>query len=160
MLYQEGNPAELKEKFWKELASSPFVMLLLDNDQDSAAPMTAQLDEDADHALWFYTRRDGRFAALGPATATFSAKGHDLFARFHGVLTEETGRERRAQHWSNIIEAWFPGGQDDPNLLMLRMELGGASIWDSELGLMGTAKMFLGLDAREEAHRHQVETAL
>ncbi len=160
MQYQEGNPAELKKEFWKELASSPFVMLQLDNDSDSAAPMTAQLDEDAEHELWFYTRRDGHFAKLGPATATFASTGHNLFARFHGVLTEETSRERRAEHWSNIVEAWFPRGQDDPGLLMLRMALGDASIWDSDLGLVGTAKMFLGMDAREEAQRNQVETAL
>lgn len=160
MLYHEGNPAELKRKFWHELSASPFVMLQLDNDQDSAAPMTAQLDEDADHELWFYTRRDGHFAKLGPASATFAANDHNLFARFHGVLTEETSRARRAEHWSNIVEAWFPGGQDDPNLMMLRMELGDASIWDSDLGLVGTAKMFLGLDTREDARRNQVETVL
>ncbi|MGH6787943.1 MAG: pyridoxamine 5'-phosphate oxidase family protein [Novosphingobium sp.] len=160
MHYQEGNPAELREKFWKELAGSPFVMLQLDNDQDSAAPMTAQLDQDANHELWFFTRRDGHFAKLGPATATFAAKGHNLFARFHGVLTEEPSRARRAEHWSNIVEAWFPGGEDDSDLLMLRMELGDASIWDSDLGLVGTAKMFLGLDAREDAERNQVETVL
>ena len=59
-----------------------------------------------------------------------------------------------------MIEAWFPGGKDDPNLLMLRMELGQAKIWDANLGLIGTAKMMLGMDARKEAQDNQVETAL
>ena len=59
-----------------------------------------------------------------------------------------------------MIEAWFPSGKDDPNLLMLRMELGDAKIWDSELGLIGTAKMLLGMDARQEATGNEVETAL
>jgi hypothetical protein len=57
MQYDQGNPAELKEKFWKELAHSPFVMLQLDADPESAAPMTAQLDKHANHAIWFFFTR-------------------------------------------------------------------------------------------------------
>src|SRR4051812_39441550 len=41
MKYSEGNAAELKDKFWHELASSSFVMLQLDGDPEGAAPMTA-----------------------------------------------------------------------------------------------------------------------
>lgn len=151
---------DIKEKFWKHLAASPFVMLELDDDRQSATPMTAQLDKDAQHAIWFFTSRTGGYARMGPATAILSAKGHDLFARFDGTLVEETSRERLDKQWSDTIEAWFPGGKDDPNLLMLRMELGNAKIWDSNLGLIGTAKLLLGMDARKEAHGKVVETAL
>ena len=151
---------DLKDKFWQHLSASPFVMLELDDDRAGAAPMTAQLDKDARHAIWFFTSRTGGYAKMGPATANFSAKGHDLFARFDGTLVEETSRERLDKQWSHMIEAWFPGGKDDPNLLMLRMELGDAKIWDSELGLIGTAKMLLGMDARKEAKGNEVETAL
>ncbi|MFM5916696.1 MAG: pyridoxamine 5'-phosphate oxidase family protein [Novosphingobium sp.] len=160
MDHAHENPEELKEKFWKKLSASPFVMLELDDDRDSPTPMTAQLDEDAHHAIWFFTGRNKGFARMGPATANFSSKGHDLFARFDGTLVEETSRERLDKHWSQMIEAWFPGGKDDPNLLMLRMDLGNAKIWDSDLGLIGTAKMFLGLDTRKEAQGHVTETAL
>jgi general stress protein 26 len=59
-----------------------------------------------------------------------------------------------------MVEAWFPGGTDDPNLLMLRMELGQAKIWDSELGVIGTAKMFLSMDVRQETAGNVAETAL
>ena len=157
---QPDTAESLKEKFWKHFAASPFVMLELDGDHDSAAPMTAQLDKDAHHAIWFFTRRDGGYAKMGPATGILSAKSHDLFARFDGTLVEETSRQRLDQHWSNMIEAWFPGGKDDPNLLMLRMELGQAKIWDSNLGLIGTAKLMLGMDTRQEVQDNQVETAL
>lgn len=160
MNYGNGNPKELRSKFWHAFADSPFVMLQLDGDPDSAAPMTAQLDRDASHAIWFFTSRDNRFAAKGPATGTFAGKGHDVFARFHGVLVEETSRERLDKQWSNFVEAWFPGGKDDPNLIMLRMDLGSASIWAGELGLIGTAKMALGLDVRDEVVGQQAETTL
>lgn len=160
MNYRNGNPAELRNKFWHAFADSPYVMLQLDGDPDSAAPMTAQLDRDADHAIWFFTSRDNRFAAKGGATATFAAKGHDVFARFAGVLSEETSRERLDKQWSNFVEAWFPGGKDDPNLLMLRMDLGDASIWAGEMGLLGVAKMALGMDVRDDVKGQKTETTL
>lgn len=160
MNYGDGNPKELRSKFWHALDDSSFVMLQLDADPDSAAPMTASLDRDADHAIWFFTSRDNRFAAKGPATATFASKGHDLFARFHGVLSEETSRERLDKQWSNFVESWFPGGKDDPNLLFLRFDLGDASIWAGELGLIGVAKMALGLDVHEEVAGEKAETTL
>jgi hypothetical protein len=50
---------------------------------------------------------------------------------------------------SSFVEAWFPGGKDDPNLLMLRMDLGDASIWAGELGVVNCAKMMLGLDVTD-----------
>jgi len=160
MDHAHENPAELRAKFWTKLADSPFVMLELDDNPDSAAPMTAQLDPHADHAIWFFTSRTGGYARMGPATAQFSAKEHDLFASFHGTLVEETSRERLDKQWSQMLEGWFPGGKHDPNLLMLRMELGEAKIWDSDLGLLGTAKMFLGMDSRKEERRHVAETTL
>jgi general stress protein 26 len=160
MKYAEGNPHEMRDKFWVALADSNYVMLQLDADLDSAAPMTASLDKDANSAIWFFAGRDSRWADMGPATATFASKGHDVFARFHGVLSQETDRARLDKQWSNFVEAWFPGGKDDPNLLFLRMDLGDASIWAGDLGALATAKMSLGMDVRDEVAGKHVETAL
>jgi general stress protein 26 len=160
MKYDQGNPQELKDKFWKSLSHSPFVMLQLANDADSAAPMTAQLDKDANHAIWFFTTRDNRFAAMGAAAATFASKGHDVFARFDGTLVEETDRALLDQHWNNMVEAWYPGGKTDPNLLFLRMDLGDAAIWSGELGVFNTVKAALGLPVGNTIKGGYAETSL
>lgn len=154
-----SNTQELKQKFWKSLASSPFVFLQLDSDPDTAVPMTAQLDDKAHGSIWFFTRRDHPLATMGPATATFAGKGHDMFARFTGTLSEETSRERLDKQWNTIIESWFDG-KDDPKLLMLRMDLGQAEIWNSDLGFIDNVKMLLGFEVKEEAREEHVETAL
>ncbi len=151
---------QLKNDFWKSLAESPFVFLELDSDPHSAVPMTAQLDKDADSAIWFFTSRDHPLAQGGQATATFAAKGHDIFARFSGVLTQETSRQRLDKQWSRSVEAWFPGGKSDPNLVMLRMDLGTAEIWNSELGFMDTARMLLGFDMRENSRKDHTHALL
>jgi len=152
---------ELKQQFWKSLADSPFLFLQLDADPHTAVPMTAQLDPEADSAIWFFLAKDHTFARGGPATATFSSKGHDMFARFSGVLTNELSRERLDKEWSRQVEAWFPGGKDDPKLLMLRMDLtGGAEIWNADLGMVDGMKINLGVDVRDDAAQEHTETTL
>jgi general stress protein 26 len=160
MQYSQGDPHDLKQSFWKALADSPFVMLGLDGDADSAAPMTAQLDKNANHAIWFFAHRKGKWGQLGPAHATFASKGHDVFARFAGTLVREEAREPLDRHWNKYAESWFPGGKDDPDLLFLRMDLGEASIWQGDLGLMAAAKLALGLDVRDEVAGKYVDTRL
>ena len=160
MKYDQGDPKELREKFWHAMEDSPYLMLQLDSDPETAAPMTAQLDRDGNHTIWFFTSRDNRFAEMGPATATFVSKGHDVFARFAGTLSQETSRERLDKQWNTFVEAWYPGGKDDPNLLFLRMDLGDASIWSGETGVLNTVKMALGMDVRDSIKGGYAETRI
>ena len=152
--------SEIKEQFWKSMSASPFVMLELDNAPHSAAPMTAQLDKDASSAIWFFTARDSALARMGPATATFAAKDHTLFARFSGQLTEEQSRSVLEKHWSNAVAAWFPEGRNSPQVLLMRMELADASIWSARMGVLTVSKMLLGMNVREEAKVHHTHTSL
>lgn len=157
MKYSAGNPDELKEKFWLALADSPFVFLELDGRSDTSVPMTAQLDKDANSAIWFFTTKHSSFAQLGKAKASFAGKDHEMFARFDGTLSVETSQERFDQFWNNFVEAWYDGGKDDPDILFLRMDLGDAEIWSGELGVLNTAKMALGMNVRDEAEERHAE---
>ena len=160
MKYSTGNAEELKTKFWKALADSPFLFLQRDANPDSAVPMTAQLDKDANSAIWFFTQKQNDFAKLGPVTATFESKDHDVFARFKGQLAVETDQGRFEQFWSNFVQAWYDGGKDDPDILFLRMDLGEAEIWSGDLGIMTTAKMALGQPVLDEVQDKHAETTL
>ena len=53
-----SDTKELKQDFWTALADSPFIFLQLDSAPHTAVPMTAQLDKDADSAIWFFTAKD------------------------------------------------------------------------------------------------------
>jgi len=117
------------------------------------------LDEDANSAIWFFTRKDHPLAPGGPATATFSGKDNQMFARIEGTLTPETSRARLDQLWNTIIAAWFDG-KDDPQLLLLRMDLAHGEIWNSDLGLIDNVKMLLGFDVSAKAAREHTATAL
>ena len=156
---QNADPHEVRERMWKKMADSPFVMLRLEDSGDHAQPMTAQLDKDANSAVWFYTQRDNRLAPGGPAMAQFVSKDHKLFACISGTLTEETDPAIIDQHWSTFVEAWFDGGRNDPNLLMLRFDLGDAEIWEGDESIMGKFKMLTGMKIKpEETGRHVEKT--
>lgn len=161
MKHAEGDAEELKTKFWKALADSPILFLQVTGQSDSAVPMSPQLDKDANSAIWFFTHSKSKFAALGPVTATFAAKGHDIFARFDGTLAKETSQQRFDQFWNNFVEAWYDGGQTDPDILFLRMDIGDAEIWNGDIGLLNTAKMALGVYVEDQAEeRHVKDTSL
>ena len=159
MDYKQGNADELKHTFWKAFASSPFCFLERKAQPGDAVVMTAQLDKDANSAIWFFTRKDHHLAQMGPAFVTYAGKDNQIFARIEGTLVEETSRERLDEMYGTITDAWFDG-KDDPNLLMLRFDLGNAEIWNSDLGMINNAKMLMGMDVTEEAKENHVETTL
>lgn len=140
-----ANPDEIREEFWESIADSPFAMVSLDSARAHAIPMRAQLDKDANSAIWFYTSKDNRLAKGGAAMMQFVSKGHDLFACVSGTLTEETDNAIIDKHWSNAVEAWYEKGRQDPSLLMLRMDLGTAEIWEADPGVVGMFKMMTGM---------------
>lgn len=141
---------DIKQQFWKALAASPVVMIALDSAHGHSAPMQAQLDKDANGAFWFFTSRDNRIAAGGPAMAQFAAKGHDLFACISGTLCEDHDRATLDRLWSNPVASWFPGGKDDPNLVLLRFDLADSEIWTADVGVIGLFKMATGMTIKPD----------
>jgi general stress protein 26 len=141
---------EIRQKMWKAMADSPYVMIGLTDNHDHSQPMTAQLDKDADGKFWFYTNKQNRLAPGGPAMAQFSSKGHDLFACISGTLVEESDPAVIDAHWSKPVAAWYEHGRDDPNLMMLRFELDDAEIWEADMSIKGVFRLLTGHRIKSE----------
>ncbi|AXR06034.1 pyridoxamine 5'-phosphate oxidase family protein [Salinimonas sediminis] len=136
--------SDIRTKMWKAMADSPNVMVSLVGKDQHAEPMRAQLDKEANSEFWFYTTKTNRIAEGGKAMVHFSSKGHDVFACIRGTLVTETRQEIIDKYWSNPVEAWYDKGKDDPSLLMLRLELDDAEIWQADPGFKGMFKMMTG----------------
>jgi len=146
---------DTRETFWKAFADSPFIMMRLEGSNEHAEPMTAQLDRDAHHAIWFFLARDNRIAAGGAAMGQVATKGHEVFACLSGVLMEETDKSIRDAQWNTVVEAWFPNGKDDPNVLMLRFDIKDSEVWTSDMSVKGKFKMLTGMPVKpSEAGEH------
>ncbi len=158
------SEAEIEEKFWKALRSDRTVMLGLDGVESAhPRPMTAEFDNDRS-PIWFFTSIESELVrALGdqaPGVATFAAKDHDLFATMHGTLSRDTDPEIIDRFWNRFVAAWFPGGKDDPKLVLLRFEADGAEIWLDELSLLAGVKLLLGADPKDEYKDKVAEVSL
>lgn len=155
-----SNEVDIRHRFWTELAQSPFLMVGPQGSHEHSLPMTAQLDPGANHCFWFYTTKDNRLAAGGSAMAQFSGKGHHLFACIDGTLTTETDPAVIDRYWTHDVASWYPGGREDPNLLMLRFDLGHAEVWIADMSLGGMFKQMFGGDVRAEMRDKHVEIPL
>jgi general stress protein 26 len=139
-----ADQAELKRDLWKKMSQSPFLMLGLSGGNQHSEPLTAQLDDDQVDTLWFFIGKDNRLAQGGPAIAQFVSKGHDFFASLSGEARIDNDFAMIEKLWSRQVEAWFPGGKDDPNLALLRFDIGSAELWETDMTLAGKAKMLFG----------------
>lgn len=147
------SPQELEEKLWKALKSDMTMMLGLDGVEDGhARPMTAQVE--GDHGpIWFFTSKDQQIAQKvgqgGRAIATFTSKGHDLYATIHGNLSIDNDRAAIDRLWNRYVAAWFEGGKDDPKLALLRLDPEKAEIWEDASSLLAGIKLLLGADPKQ-----------
>lgn len=150
---------DIRTTFWRAFHKSPVIMMRLMNSNGHAEPMTAQLDQDAHHTIWFYTKRNNRIAAGGKAMGQIATIQHDVFACISGTLVEETDAAVCAKHWSNAVESWFPGGMSDPDVVMLRFDIDDAEVWTAHVGVKGAFQLLTGrpIDP-ESAGEHAVGT--
>jgi general stress protein 26 len=158
------TPQELENKFWSALKSDMTMMLGLDGVEDGhARPMTAQVP-DARGPIWFFTSKDNaivqRLGQGNRAIATFTSKGHDLFATLHGGIRLDTDRATVDRLWNRYVAAWFEGGKDDPKLALLRLDPERAEIWEDASSLIAGIKLMFGADPKQEYKDRVAKVAL
>ena len=148
------TPQELEQKFWKALRSDMTMMLGLDGVEDGhVRPMTAQVE--GNHGpIWFFASTEAALVAGlkqgSRATATFTSKGHDIFASVRGDLSLDNDRAVIDRLWNCYIAAWYEGGKDDPKLALLRLDAERAEIWEDASSLVAGIKALFGADPKED----------
>ena len=158
------SPNQLEQKFWKALKSDMTMMLGIDGVEDGhARPMTAQLDGEGG-PIWFFTAKDTTLVQNLQngvrAIATFTSKGHDLFATVHGTLSVDNDRAMIDRLWNRFVAAWYEGGKDDPKLALIRLDAEEAEIWLDASSLIAGVKMLLGVDPKKDYQDNVAKVAL
>ncbi|WP_375250089.1 pyridoxamine 5'-phosphate oxidase family protein [Sphingomonas sp.] len=149
------DPRDLKTDLWKKMSTSPFVMVGPADGSTHSEPLTAQLDEDQVDTLFFFIGKDNRVAGKDKLMLQFVSKGHDYFACLSGRGQIANDRAQIDKLWNNQVEAWFPGGKEDPNLALLRVDIDSAELWETDMSLGGKLKMLFGGTIRsDEAGSH------
>jgi general stress protein 26 len=138
------DPTKLKHDLWQKMADSPFVMVGPADGSAHSEPLTAQLDKDQVDTLFFFVGKDNRLAGGGRVMAQYVSKAHDFFACMDGQARVDNDPALIDKLWNTQVEAWFPGGREDPHLALLRVDIDSAELWENDVSLSGRVKMLFG----------------
>ena len=100
-----------------------------------ARPMWTQGDE-FDGVLWFFASDDGPLADELSREArvclAYGAPDKDLYVSVSGRAELIRDRAKADEMWNTFAEAWFPDGPDDPNLVLVRVDVEQAQYWEDK----------------------------
>lgn len=68
---------------------------------------------------------------------SYSKPNDNLFVSVSGIAQVVQDRKRLKELWNPIYKTWFPKGQDDPDLTLLKVHVESAEYWDAPAGKMG-----------------------
>lgn len=130
-----SNP---QETFWKRLDGINAGMLGT-TDKLKLVPMSHYADP-AQNALWFITAEGTDLVtqlASGPSEAihVVGDGSGKLWARIEGRLELSADRAKLDEIWNAVAEAWFDGGERDPDVRLLKFSLAHAEVWATTGGL-------------------------
>lgn len=121
------------DRVWDVVGKARICMLATNAiDGPRARPMEARPDRD-DDAIWFLTDRrglkDDEVKAHPSVCLCFFHAGENAYLSLTGRASVERDPARARSLWNKKQEAWWDG-PEDPNLLVLRVDLARAEMWD------------------------------
>jgi general stress protein 26 len=110
----------------------------------SARPMAVQ-DKTFDGKLWFLTRINSEkvdeIQQDQHVTLTLTDTSDAKYLTLKGRASVNQDRARINELWSSMYNAWFPKGQSDPEIAVLRVDVTEAEYWQaSSSSLVRSAK--------------------
>lgn len=108
-----------------------------------ALPMARQQTE-ASAELWFITARDTDHAhaiAADPTVLLTFATG-DTWVALTGRAAVVDDLDKLRELWNTFADAWLPGGPEDPNAVLIRVDVEGGEYWDTPGGRVASLLSF------------------
>jgi general stress protein 26 len=106
-------------------------------------PMAMQ-EVEFDGDLWFFAARDSRKVAHITANpqVNVSTSGSSSWVSLTGHAVVVDDLEKKRSLWNSVVEAWFPDGPEDHDVVLLRVEAASAEYWDSPGGRLASVISF------------------
>jgi general stress protein 26 len=129
-----------------ELMGDMYIGMLTTTTADGtlhSVPMARQQVEPSAE-LWFITARDTEHVrdiqARPHVGLTFSER--DKWVSIQGSAQIVDDKAKLEELWNTFAEAWLPGGPDDPNATLIRVDAHGGEYWDSPGGKIASLLSF------------------
>jgi general stress protein 26 len=134
--YQELSGTEGREKI-TELVKGIHICMMTTLSKDgrmSSRPMAVQ-DTPFDGTLWFLTRNTSEkvseVAKDEHVTLTFAEPKDSKYIALKGVASVSEDRGKIKELWNPMYKAWFPKGEDDPEIAVLKVDVSEADYWEA-----------------------------
>jgi general stress protein 26 len=120
-----------------ELIQDIGVAMLTTIDDDGtlrSRPMQTQ-DDEFDGTLWFFTGA-GSHKVLevqheARVNVSYAAPDKNRYVSVSGTASLVRDKAKIEEFWKPAYKAWFPQGQDDPDVALLKIDVEQAEYWDS-----------------------------
>lgn len=100
----------------------------------SSRPMAVQ-DKPFDGTLWFLTRSSSeKVEEIGQdqhVTLTFAEPSDSKYISLKGRASVSRDRAKVKELWNPMYRAWFPKGEDDPEIAVLRVDVVDGEYWEA-----------------------------
>ncbi len=136
-----------KERMSEMIKDIRFAMLTTCNEAGDlhSRPMTTQ-QEEHDGILWFIIGRSAQSAVdilTHPhVNLSYSDPTTHRYVSVSGRATLVEDHSRIVKFWQSDYSVWFPKGVDDPELVLLKVSVESAEIWQSPSTWMGRTLAF------------------
>ena len=105
----------------------------------TSRPLTLQ-QVDADGRIWFFVSDEAGYTRdllnNPEVNVSFVDTGDSLYVSVCGHAELLKDRAKAEELWSPLVQAWFPGGLDDPKLSLIKVTIQSAEYWDSSASKM------------------------
>lgn len=109
-----------------------------------SVPMARQ-EVEPSAELWFITARDTRHVADIQARphVGLSFSSRDAWVSVEGRAEILNDNAKLRELWTTFAEAWLPGGPEDPNAVLIRVDVTGGEYWDTPGGKVASVLSLL-----------------
>ncbi len=128
---------EARNKLWsliKDIRFAMFTTRSADGELHSRPMTTQNRQVDEDDRLWFFMSRRGHpvenLVEAAGVNVSYSDPDSDRYVSVSGIARVVDERSKKEAFWSALVEAWFPGGIDDPDLALVEVKITQAEFWD------------------------------
>jgi general stress protein 26 len=133
--------AESPSVIWPKIERAHIGMFTTQDEQGrlvSHPMINQQIDEEG--VLWFFASDQSSIAhhiALNPeVNISFVRAEESLYVSVSGNAEEIKDRAMIRKMWSPELITWFPEGEDDPHLSLIKVTVHAAEYWDTEANKM------------------------
>jgi general stress protein 26 len=135
-MVETRSDAEAKRKVWEMIKDIAVAMMVTQDGEGHlrGRPMRA-VNREFDGVLWFFagagSHVSGEASSEDHVLLAYSDPGSQNYVAVSGTATVVKDAAKQKQLWSEPLRVWFPGGAEDPNVSLIRVECEGAEYWDS-----------------------------